>query len=235
MKKNFIFKIVLACLFLCISLNARTQTRAYETYLSEGIFTQTTAPTGEVRFPAEFEPVQAGTYTVYAQSGTTLTSNEISIIAKAEQQGGDTGSDVVTIDGDAAYSKYVPIYSGYKYSISQQYYLKDEIGRDNGTITEIAFQTDGDASYPYDRTIEVYMINTESAKFNSENTIALQSTDKVFSGTISFNQGDTWFTMTLTSPFTYTGNNILVCVNDVTGTSQDKLYFKTFEATSRSL
>lgn len=460
MKKNFIFKIVLACLFLCISLNARTQTRAYETYLSEGIFTQTTAPTGEVRFPAEFEPVQAGTYTVYAQkgdltsdeititaeapavthaidltkyyrikvnsgtyanqylhisntantviasdkaddqaqifkiedagngnyylksanglyikcdaasgawwniygnatnktpllfeydndnetvfyirdydkitgasvstntgsdsaksyfkvengtvycdapktlaevvtwvleetelplfltadketitangtdavtfsvtqggidvndatiyingnaqteytfstitagtytvyaqSGTTLTSNEISIIAKAEQQGGDTGSDVVTIDGDAAYSKYVPIYSGYKYSISQQYYLKDEIGRDNGTITEIAFQTDGDASYPYDRTIEVYMINTESAKFNSENTIALQSTDKVFSGTISFNQGDTWFTMALTSPFTYTGNNILVCVNDITGSSKSDLYFKTF-------
>lgn len=82
MKKNFIFKIVLACLFLCITLNARTQTTAYETYLSEGIFTQTTAPTGEVRFPAEFEPVQAGTYTVYAQKGD-LTSDEITITAEA--------------------------------------------------------------------------------------------------------------------------------------------------------
>ena len=59
MKKTFIFKIVLACLTLCISLNARTQTTAYETYLSNGIFTKTAAPTGEVRFPAEFEPVQA--------------------------------------------------------------------------------------------------------------------------------------------------------------------------------
>ena len=78
MKKNFIFKIVLACLTLCISLNARTQTRAS----LPSSFTETSAPTGEVRFPAEFEPVQAGTYTVYAQKGD-LTSDEITITAEA--------------------------------------------------------------------------------------------------------------------------------------------------------
>lgn len=183
--------------------------------------------TNEISNP--YTTTDAGKFTVCAEKDY-LNAETTIIVNEAQQGGDDTSGDVVTIDGDAAYSKYVPICSGYKYSISQQYYLKDEIGRDNGTITEIAFQTDGDASYPYDRTIEVYMINTESAKFNSENTIALQSTDKVFSGTISFNQGDTWFTMALTSPFTYTGNNILVCVNDITGSSrsESELYFKTF-------
>ena len=191
---------------------------------------------GNAQTEYTFSTTNAGTYTVYAQKGT-LTSNEITITAEAEQSGGDTSGNVVTIDGSASYSNFVPINSGYKYSISQQYYLKDEIRKDNGTITKIAFQTDGTANYPYDRTIEIYMINTESAKFNSENTVALQSTDKVFSGTISFNQGDAWFTMTLTTPFTYTGNNILVCVNDITGSNKDnKLYFKAFEDNnSRSL
>ena len=54
MKKNFILKFVLICISLCISLNARTQTTTLPSS-----FTKTSAPTGEVRFPAEFEPVQA--------------------------------------------------------------------------------------------------------------------------------------------------------------------------------
>ena len=149
--------------------------------------------------------------------------------------GGDTSGDVVTIDGSAGYSNYVPINSGYKYSISQQYYLKDEIGKDNGTITKIAFQTDGTANYPYTRNIEIYIKNTESSSFSNTNTISLEDSYKVFSGNVTFDEGDAWFTITLANPFTYTGNNILVCVNDITGTSKSNLYFKTFAATSRSL
>ena len=59
MKKFFVLKFVLVCISLCISLNARTQTTAYQTYLDNGVFSATPAPTGEVRFPAEFEPVQS--------------------------------------------------------------------------------------------------------------------------------------------------------------------------------
>ena len=63
MKKFFTLKFVLVCISLCISLNARTQTDIYQNYLSnEGVFVKTDAPSlsqGEVRFPAEFEPVQA--------------------------------------------------------------------------------------------------------------------------------------------------------------------------------
>lgn len=230
MKKNFIFKIVLACLTLCISLNARTQTRAS----LPSSFTETSAPTGEVRFPAEFEPVQAGTYTVYAQKGTTLTSNEISIIAKAEQQGGDTGSDVVTIDGNVG--KYTPtearipvdIYNCV--SLSQQYYTKEEIGKDNGNITHIAFHTNTNWSNDGNtRSIKIYMKNTQESSFAEEKMVQLLSTDEVFNGSVTFTN-DSWITIKLDKTFTYEGNNLLVCVNDITTNHTDnQATFKTFE------
>ena len=190
---------------------------------------------GNAQTEYTFSTTTAGTYTVYAQKGT-LTSESITITVNEVQQGGDdTSGNVVTIDGSAVDSKLVPINSGYKYSISQQYYLKDEIRKDNGTITKIAFQTDGDANYPYTRNIEIYIKNTESSSFSNTNTISLEDSYKVFSGNVTFDEGDAWFTITLAKPFTYDGDNILVCVNDITGTSKSGLYFKAFDATSRSL
>ena len=183
-----------------------------------------------------FSTTTAGTYTVYAQSGTTLTSNEISIIAEAEQQGGgDTGSDVVTIDGSVGnYSQseknLIPIYSYNNYSISQQYYTKEEINKDGGTITAIAFQTSGAGSYPYVRNLEIYIINSGNVfKFTNTNTIALSLNDRVFSGEVTFNEGNgTWITIDLDKDFTYNGKNVLVCVNDITGSKKNNLFFKTF-------
>ena len=64
MKKFFVLKFVLVCISLCISLNARTQTVNLPSS-----FTETPAPTGEVRFPAEFEPVQAVVIAHYDTEG----------------------------------------------------------------------------------------------------------------------------------------------------------------------
>lgn len=191
---------------------------------------------GNAQTEYTFSTTTAGTYTVYAQSGTTLTSNEISIIAEAEQQGGgDTGSDVVTIDGSVGnYSQseknLIPIYSYNNYSISQQYYTKEEINKDGGTITAIAFQTSGAGSYPYVRNLEIYIINSGDVfKFTNTNTIALSLNDRVFSGEVTFNEGNgTWITIDLDKDFTYNGKNVLVCVNDITGSKKNNLFFKTF-------
>lgn len=252
MKKHFIFKIVLACLFLCISLNARTQTVNLPSS-----FTETSVPTGEVRFPAEFEPVQAnakfyigndeisnpyttataGTFTVRAEKDdltaeTTITVNEA-------QQGGGTGSDVVTIDGskigkDPSTANNIPIYAYDKLSISQQYYTQHEIGRNNGTITKIAFRTTTDfpEAYPYTRDIEIYMSNTDVADSlfatDSRNMVKLSAENKLFSGSVVFT-ADSWVTIELNTPFTYNGHNVLVCVNDITKSYINyKTSFKTF-------
>ncbi|MBQ8759849.1 MAG: right-handed parallel beta-helix repeat-containing protein [Bacteroidales bacterium] len=135
----------------------------------------------------------------------------------------------VTIDGtvgahSSAISTNVPIHNNFDYSISQQYYLADEIGMsEGGIITSIAFQADSDAKFYFDRSLTIYMVNTSDSKlqYNNENNKMkqLNTTDIVFSGTVSF-LGDAWNSITLDSPFEYTGENILLCVVDNTGESE---------------
>lgn len=185
-----------------------------------------------------FTPATADTCTftcTVTDNGETA-SNTITITVKeAQQGGGDTGSDVVTIDGSVGnYSQseknLIPIYSYNNYSISQQYYTKEEINKDGGTITAIAFQTSGAGSYPYVRNLEIYIINSGDVfKFTNTNTIALSLNDRVFSGEVTFNEGNgTWITIDLDKDFTYNGKNVLVCVNDITGSKKNNLFFKTF-------
>lgn len=176
----------------------------------------------------------AGTYTVYAQKGT-LTSESITItVNEVQQGGGDTSSDVVTIDGSVGnYSQTearIPVDIYNCVSLSQQYYTKEEIGKDNGNITHIAFHTtnNGDFGDNATRSIEIYIINTPDSYFTVEHTIALSEKDMVFDGTITFIKND-WVKIELEKSFYYEGNNILVCVNDVTKNAVSKeSLFKTF-------
>lgn len=59
MKKNFILRSIIICFFLSLTFQSFGQN--FELKASDGsiIFQETAAPTGEVRFPAEYEPVQA--------------------------------------------------------------------------------------------------------------------------------------------------------------------------------
>ena len=174
-----------------------------------------------------FSTTTAGTYTVYAQKGT-LTSETITITVNEVQGGGDTSGNVVTIDGskigkDPSTANVVPIYNNNEYSFSQQYYTNDEIGRNNGTITHIAFKTandqgkdnSGNDKYPYTRTIEIYIENTVDSHFITNNIPSVAVSNLVFSGNVEFNV-NSWVNIKLDTPFTYNGNNVLVCVNDVT-------------------
>lgn len=68
MKKNFVFKSIVVCFVLSIAIQAFAQDD-YSQYLTS--FTETAPPTGEVRFPAEFEPMQAVIVAHY-ETGRTL-------------------------------------------------------------------------------------------------------------------------------------------------------------------
>ena len=203
---------------------------------------------GTTEISNPYTTTTAGTFTVRAEKdGLT---DEITIIANAVQQGGDdntgddntggdTSGDVVTIDGskigkDPSTTNNIPIYAYDKLSISQQYYTQHEIGRNNGTITKIAFRTTTDfpEAYPYTRSIEIYMSNTDAADSlfatDSRNMVKLSAENKLFSGSVVFT-ADSWVTIELDTPFTYNGHNVLVCVNDITKSYIDyKTSFKTF-------
>ena len=130
---------------------------------------------------------------------------------------------------------YFPVYDYSSYSLSQQIYTKEEIEQGNCLITSVSFRVASGSATT--RQYEVYLKNTEQSTFNGS-YIAMTSSDKVFDGSVEVGAAGTWYTIDFTTPFNYTGNNIVICVYDKTGTALSNVYchkFYTFPATGRSL
>ena len=130
---------------------------------------------------------------------------------------------------------YLPVYDYARYAISQQIYTKDEIGYDGATINSVSFKIGSGSAAT--RQYEVYLKNTDQSTFNNSNYIAMAASDKVFDGSVEVGTAETWYTINFTTPFTYTGNNIVICVYDKTGTGHTSGYhqFYKYSATGRSL
>ena len=133
---------------------------------------------------------------------------------------------VVTIDGTvgelrATTSKSVPVFCSNKWAISQQFYFAEEICKAHGTIESIAFKTadvtEEAEKYPFTRNLIVYIINTEDYAVAGNIMKRMSEADQVFSGEVEFSY-NSWVTIDI-EDFEYTGKNILICVNDISGTN----------------
>lgn len=128
----------------------------------------------------------------------------------------------VVIDGkvnsyDEGMNRFAPVFVGYQYSISQQYYTAEEIGMTEGVIKSIAFKTDMTWYETEARRLDVFVINTENSSFNGLNMEQLTLDDIYYSGNVTFTPS-AWIEIKFEKDFKYTGGNILVCVNDMSGT-----------------
>ena len=121
----------------------------------------------------------------------------------------------VTVGSGTSTNAYIPTYAYYKYSLTQQIFTPSEIGH-SGTITAIAFKVSNSKSAT--RNIDLYIKHTTKTSFTSKtNWATLLSSDKVFSGEVTFNASG-WTTITLNTPFEYNGtDNLLVGMDDNTG------------------
>ena len=135
--------------------------------------------------------------------------------------------DVVTIDGTVGghtvtTSKNVPAFCANNWAITQQFYTAEEIGKSSGTIETIAFKTADVAAeagkYPFTRNLEIYMVNSDDYAISGNIMRAMSASDLVFSGNVEFTAYNDWNSIDITD-FEYTGKNVLICVNDVTGTN----------------
>ena len=147
----------------------------------------------------------------------------------------ESSLDVVEIgDGGVANNKFLPSYSYYNYSLTQQIYTADEIGI-SGMITSIAFKNTGAEKT---RTYKVYMLNTYKDTFeNGSDWVFMDDDNLVFEDEITF-MANEWTTLDLDTPFEYDGvSNLLVCVADVSGafTNSPHMACLVFDATSQSL
>ncbi len=124
-------------------------------------------------------------------------------------------------------------------SISQQYYTNEMINHDgSGNITSMTFKVVNfkennsstvELSEGITRNIEVWIKNADAnSSFDNNAMVTFNQNDKYYSDEIKLLAGPV--TVTLTEPFKYDGNDILVCVNDITKEATNyAVYFEAIE------
>ena len=91
-----------------------------------------------------------------------MTSGDNRSLVIGESDRGNNTRDVITIgNGGAATNQYLPSYSYYNYSLTQQLYTASEIGQ-SGIISSIAFYNDGSEQM---RNYTIFMVNTTKSSF----------------------------------------------------------------------
>ena len=142
-------------------------------------------------------------------SGLLSTSSETISVTLAPE------GSVIIGDGSSSTSDYLPSYSYYNYSLTQQIYTAEELGG-AGVITSIAFYNGGDGKT---RTYDFYLKNTTKNAFSSTTDLeAVSDADKVFSGSVTM-AADAWTIVTFSTPFEYDGvSNLVLVADDNTGT-----------------
>ena len=137
-------------------------------------------------------------------------------------------------DGGTATNNYLPTYNYYKYSLTEQIYTSAELGG-AGVITSIAFYNGGAEKT---RTLDLYMKNTTKSSFSGNSDwIAVSSSDKVFSGSVTFT-ADEWTVITFNNPFVYNGtSNVVLVTDDNSGdyTNAPHMSCRVFDATNQAI
>ena len=147
----------------------------------------------------------------------TMPAYDVTVVAVIKPNGntgGGTGGNI-TIGSGSSTNAYIPTYAYYKYSLTEQIYTAAEIGQ-AGTITAVSFKVSNSKSTT--RTVDLYLKHTTKTAFTSKTGWeTLSSSDKVYSGSVTFNASG-WTTITLSTPFVYNGtSNLIIGMDDNTG------------------
>ena len=117
-------------------------------------------------------------------------------------------------------SENFPIYTCYGFNYSQQLYLGSEIlagGGGAGYITKVRFFYAGSVAYSTWNDWTVYLGNTTKTEFTSDiDWVPVSSLSQVFSGIIPDPVEGTWLELVLQTPFYYSGDNIVVAIDENT-------------------
>ena len=130
-------------------------------------------------------------------------------------------------------NSYLPDYTYYDYAVSQQIYTASEIGM-GGTINAISFDV---ASGSATRSLKVYMKHVTKSVFGGTSAsewAQFTASDVLFTGNVTWAAG--WVTITLDTPFEYNGtDNLLVCVQDESGTWVTSQSFRVYSSSNAAL
>ena len=130
-----------------------------------------------------------------------------------------------TIGSGSTTDSYLPFYGTYNYTYSQQIIDAADINSAAGNIYSISFNcVSAPTKTGTTGNIKIWLANTDKTAFDNNTDYVSPSSltlVKEVTGTYEFTSG--WNTFTFTTPFAYTGGNLLVAyyegVNDWTGIS----------------
>ena len=135
------------------------------------------------------------------------------------------------LDG-TSFNSGLPWDSNYPKSLSQQLYTVAELGTTPCSITGVDFYLSGSTALK--RNVEVYMLLTDKANFNSgsytsNDWVPFTADDLVFSGEVQ-SVKNAWTSITFDTPFMYDGqHNVLLVVYNKTNSSHSSLSWKTYD------
>ena len=156
---------------------------------------------------------------------TNCASGETQSISATFVTGCLAGGDIVIGNGTTTNS-YVPSYTFYNYSFSQQLYTAAEMGGSN-TLTGMKFYISTPTSQT--RNWDIYLGNVTATSLTGSTSVATHT--KVFSGNVSMGT-EGWLEITFDSAFVYTGGSLVVSVDDNTGSYSSATYFQGHSGTS---
>ena len=132
----------------------------------------------------------------------------------------------VTIGTGTDSSVTCPVNTVYGYSFVEELYLDSELNMPVGSIiTSLSFyyvQKPGDTS-ELNRQVTVYLQNTKKSSFDEKDYLAINNRDKVFCGRMGA-AASGWVTLQLDIPFVYAGGNLMIAINDISGTKPGHLF-----------
>ena len=130
----------------------------------------------------------------------------------------------ITIGDGTSTTYYGPFNSLWGYSFVEQIYTAGEIGT-AGPITAIGFNMQ--STDPETNQVDIFMKNVSRSSFaDNADWEPVSNTDKVFSGTVTFENG--WTTITLDTPFQYDGtSNLMIGMHEYTPGYSTRYFYYT--------
>lgn len=183
------------------------------------------------------------TDTVYTLQGLIPNVlNSWAVVAVCDEDDESAWSNTVTFEptdkvviglGGTATNQYLPTYTLYCYSLTQQIYTAEEIGME-GTIMSVDFYNA--STNARTRQLDIYMVNTDKGEFaSSYDWVTAAEADLVFSGEVTF-AAQSWTTIELDEAFAHNGeSNMALIVDDNTGSYESAINFYAFDAPSQAI
>jgi hypothetical protein len=133
-----------------------------------------------------------------------------------------SNAQTITIGTSTTTTTSNPVKSNSAYTYSQQIYLGNEgtaslmNTQANKYVTVIRFYWAGSGTLANSQSWAIYLGNTSQATFTTTSWVSSANLTQVYSGTVALPAAAGWLSITLTTPFLYTGNNLVVAVDENT-------------------